>query len=298
MGGLDKMQYAELSKSSDGTLTISCSGLPEDCENLKSIQLGAFTFELISHANMNQVQHNLTFISKDSSYGYIKSTEAAVYKTIPQSLYDAYMKSIVPKELAPDLGGGGAQVRIRTCIDPWLNDVEGWTVGDILNNIYTGTIAVPGGLDYAVNEMQVNAGVPVVSVVRSLIPSPGLQCSFNGINVHITFGGGGINSPGSDCWETGITKRESEYKNTVIGGNSFPLNVSGGATIADASSTDVFSGVSTVFGGGAGGSGGGVSNIGGGSDVQVFINKVGGLFGTHLEHTTSWSSTNFVEAMF
>jgi hypothetical protein len=95
----------------------------------------------------------------------------------------------------------------------------GWTVSAILNSLCGYTIRIPGGLDYEVVSYEARGETPVISVIKQLLPVPGLTISRIGDSFYVSSPSKELNLtlPGTNCWQLGYSVETKEFSNTVQG---------------------------------------------------------------------------------
>jgi len=282
-GNLDGMQFVEARKSSDGTITISLTGLPGDMPG-GTLGIGGYKFVRTSRSGMGTLKESATYVAEKSSNNFVKISNSCVYKNIPKSVLDSYNRSITPKAILADISNPDSVVKLKSVDSPWTDDPDGWTAQDILNDLDFGGVTLPSGMDYSINEVQVKAGTPLGSFIKSLLPIPGIVIAntAGGLIISTSGSAGGLEPPGTLCWQSGESETKQDFSNTVTGGNSSPIQITGGCTTVGVGDD------SPIFGG----------PFNEDAEVIVHINQVGGMFGVESENVSSYSSESFISHMF
>ena len=166
-----------------------------------------------------------------ASTAYEKIQTSAVYKTIPQEIFDLHMSNIITRSMQNPLESPDSNINIRASN---IYGTDGWTVQEILDDLGI-EATVPSGFNYHVYQLTVTKGAPVISLMHNLLPIPGLVIerkdylhdtnSIAGYYITVAKGNGYFS--GDLCKVVGTSSKTDEYVPTVVGLPGEPLYVIG-----------------------------------------------------------------------
>jgi len=261
--GIHTMQ---LGLQEDGSVTGTLAGLKPDVLDMAAImmggavgmpKLGSGAFRVTSWREEGAI-FTITVTSLVNST-YEKIPSSAVFKTVPQDIYDLHMSGIIPRSMQNPLDAPDSNIYIKNSD---IYGTDGWTVQDILDTLGI-RAKVPASFNYHVYQLTVTRGAPVISLMHNLLPIPGLViervASSQGNNIiasyYISIAQGSAFFSGTVCHTLGSSSRTLVYDTTVIGlpgepqyitatatqigtnANSMTLNLIGGVFSVDTSTS-------------------------------------------------------------
>jgi|WetSurMetagenome_2_1015567.scaffolds.fasta_scaffold47217_2 hypothetical protein len=261
------IKHMQLSLQEDGSITGSMTGLKGDVYDMIGVMMsGALTSRTGSNAyRINTYREDGATITITASSivndTYEKLPTSAVFKTIPQEIYDLHISGVIARSMQNPLEAPDSQIYIRSSD---VYGTDGWTVQDILDTLGIKAV-VPSAYNYHVYQLSVSRGAPVISLMHNLLPIPGLVIervssviSGNTIAAYyISTARGTGNFYGTTCVLSGNSSRTVQYETTVVGlpgepqyidalvsttigdaDNSMTLNLIGGIFSVDVSTTE------------------------------------------------------------
>ena len=230
-GGCCGIQSMSLSMQEDGSITASLSGLKGDCLDMISVVMaGGIGVVKVASGDFRIVtwreegpHFTITAVSIISAT-YEKIPTSAIFKTIPQPLYDLYTNNIILRSMQNPLEAPDSNIYIRSTPDVYGAE-GGWTVQDILDTLGINA-NVPAAFNYHVYQLTLTRGAPIISLLHNLLPIPGMVIerigNANSSNaftstyyINIAQGSGSFN--GTICATLGSSVKVDTYLNTVIG---------------------------------------------------------------------------------
>lgn len=224
-----------LSHQEDGSIIGTVSGLAGDVYDIMYYVMsgapavpGVSATYRITSWREDGVITTLTATSVAST-AYEKIQTSAVYKTIPQEIFDLHMSNIITRSMQNPLESPDSNISIRASD---MYGTNGWTVQEILNDLGI-EATVPSGFNYHVYQLSVTKGAPVISLMHNLLPVPGLVIerkeylsntdSIAGYYITIAKGYGGF--AGDTCKLVGSSDKTDLYVPTVVGLPGEPLYI-------------------------------------------------------------------------
>jgi hypothetical protein len=207
------VKNVNLSMRGDGSMSLTATGLENDVLLFIASQLPNGV--IISHERQNHLV-TITSVDKTVADTYEKIQKGAIFKTVPQSIYKLYSGHLVHKSIVPPTMDPDSSVFIRT--SEGMYGEMGWTVQEIIDQLEI-PACIPSAFNYHVYEVTVRKGMPIIGLLQSLLPVPGLLIQrldniyYIGIPYHaVTVPlGNGI------CRQTAYSSDYKVYKKTVQG---------------------------------------------------------------------------------
>ena len=260
------IKHMQLALQEDGSISGSMSGLKADVYEMVAVMMssavtsrpGSSAFRVTSFREDGPiVTISATSVVNDT---FEKLPTSAVFKTVPQEIYDLHVSGIIARSMQNPLEAPDSQIYIRSSD---VYGTDGWTVQEILELLGIKAI-VPAAFNYHVYQLSVSRGAPVISLMHNLLPIPGLiiervtSVSSSTIiaSYYISTARGTGRFNGTACVVTGNSSRTMDYDTTIVGlpgepkyitatsttignaNNSMTLNLIGGIFSIDTSTTE------------------------------------------------------------
>lgn len=226
------VRSVKLSLQEDGAVIGTVSGLPGDVYSAMRYVMSG-----VDDANAGdkytitswRTEGALLTISAISTVtkAYEKIANSAIFKTIPNDIYNLYISGIIPRSIQNPLDAPDSEIFIRTSD---IYGTDGWTVQDILDTLEINA-HVPSAFNYHVPQLTVTRGTPIISVLHNLLPIPGLlierdvRHSNGTVRYSITIAKGRGRFTGTKCKTIGSSTKVTTYKPVVLGQLGEPLYI-------------------------------------------------------------------------
>jgi hypothetical protein len=217
-----------LSKSQDGSVSISVTALQGDIAYMKSdMENSPDTIRVVSY-KIEGAYASISIVVRSEQDSIIKSRRDYLFKSLPDNIINMYNHYMYPKVIMPSIAEPDLDIRVRGTTD-WFGGT-GWKVSEILTTLFEDTdfeYSIPNALDYYVYEFRVKRGTPIISILQSLMPFPGLIISHFGNKFFVNSVPASVpDYPISGfCYETGKTVNMYKYKIIVSGLTAWPLAI-------------------------------------------------------------------------
>lgn len=211
-----------MTKQADGTITCTVTGFPDEIQPIavKIISNYGSVYQISSWKDDPPLR-TITVVSKSSSDLNHKIKQSGIFKTVPLELYNLHRNGLFHQSIIPPNYEPGSQRFIRPSTD--IYGTDGWTVRDIFEELNI-KVNLPSSLNYHVYQLNVQEGAPILSVLRTLFPIPG-------INIYAYHGRFYVSLPTTDpipelkdmCELVGSVTDTVEYEHEVVGMQGEPL---------------------------------------------------------------------------
>ena len=163
------VKSAMFSRQSDGSLLVSATGLKDD--------VLAFLDQYTSSGKITSSErqaHLYTYTKTDLSKldTFNKIETSGIFKSVPRPILNIYESEYTKKSFIPPTQDPDAAIYLRSTDDPY-GVQGGWTVRDIIDTLDI-PVSLPASLNYNVYELTVRRGMPIVTLLQSLFPIPGI----------------------------------------------------------------------------------------------------------------------------
>lgn len=215
------VKHLSLTKMEDGSISASLTGLEADVEvALATIMKSDYDEYTITSWRKEGANITVTAVS-DISNTFEKVKRSAIFKTIPGDIYDTHTEGLVTRSMQSPLEAPDSSVFIRRSN---MYGTDGWTVKEIIDELGIDAY-VPANFNYHVYQMSANRGSPVMSVLHSLLPIPGLIIERQNGRYYINIANGTGAYTGTICEFMGESTKTEEYDTTVAGVPGEPLYI-------------------------------------------------------------------------
>lgn|GEM_PF-4203434 len=249
--------YEEIRSGVDWLLPFYGNSLPNGGENEVSI---------VSEQDLVTKQ-SITYLVKSEMDSYVRINKSFSFRSIPNGLLAVYSHILMPKAIIPSINEPDLQIKVRPTDDVY--GAEGWTVKEIFDELKL-KVEIPAVLNYHVYELNVKAGTPVIAMLQTLFPFPGVNINRFGNSFYVNFSDKpSWNKILYTCKKTGYTKQEVRYFNTIVGEMAEPLYVEGISEDYDYNQY-----------------------------LTMALNLVGGVYGLVHSEMESTSISNYIEEMY
>lgn len=269
-----------MTKNADGTVSVSVTAFGDAAEQVCKTIIGSIdaSYKVVS-VTEDPPYSSITCTSDKNKDTRVTVKKAGIFKTIPTEVYELhkrglFFKSIVPNTYSPESGR-----YIKQSED--IYGAVGWTVSEILTSIGA-NVSIPSSLNYHVYEMSITKGTPLVSILRSLFPSPGITIANynNKLYVNLPTAGSAVDSTVDSLLSGGIcdiktinvSENTTQYAYKVVGLQGEPKNVQSDTETGEDSE--------------------------GGSTMKITFNLAGGVFGITERSTVISDISNTIIAKY
>jgi hypothetical protein len=227
------IRSVKLSLQEDGAIVGTVTGLPGDVYNAMRFVMSGVVNPIASIDKYTITSWRedgpLITLSAISTVtdAYEKISTSAIFKTIPQDIYDLHISGIIPRSIQNPLDAPDSTIYIRSSD---IYGTDGWTVQDILDTLNIDAV-VPSSFNYHVYQLTVTRGAPIISLLHNLLPIPGLLIERNysatagSASYYITIAKGYGYFYGTECKIVGSSQKEILYSPTIIGQLGEPLYI-------------------------------------------------------------------------
>ena len=163
-----KSMSAAMNKSGVVSISMEIMGTPDSVvSKLKQLPDTAALEQISQSGGSTQV----TVVDYAQAIGHLRVMKSAIFKTVSQDVLTLYKTKVFTQDIVPASQLPEAAVYIKPSDD--IYESQGWTVLDIIDTLEL-NVAIPSVYNYHITQFMVMAGTPIVSVIQSLIPIPGL----------------------------------------------------------------------------------------------------------------------------
>lgn len=271
-----------MTKNADGTIHVSVTAFGKETA-LKVAKAIISKFDAkyqVTALREDPPWMTCTCMSEKNKDSNVPIQQAGIFKSIPGEIYDLHQRKLFFKSIVPGTLNPSAARYIKRSDD--IYGAEGWTTSEILSAIGA-NVSPPASLSYHVYQMTIQKGVPLVSVLRSMFPIPGLTISNYDGHLYITLPDSStgaevaniVENSGSICdiVHGGESKTTTEFAYKVVGVHGEPK------TVEDIDDTEE-------------------EDSEGQSEVVLIMNKAGGVFGVKKRTTYSEAVWNIIQPKF
>lgn len=260
-----------VAKQADGTISVTVTALRDDAEVIAKDIIREFSSEFqITSWRDEPPLRTVTAISKNSDMNH-KIPKSGIFKSIPTEIYNLYQSGLYHRSIIPVTYEPDAERFIKPSDD--IYGAKGWTCQEIFDELGL-KVLIPSGLNYHVYQLSVQKNTPVLSLLRTLFPIPGILIYHYHGKFYVTMPSRDpIPDARDQCRLVGESENEVDYKHEVIGQQGEPLYID----------TDNIERVSS-------GSLNGQSELT--ANIDVTYNLVGGIFCINERKTTAASHTD------
>jgi len=213
-----------MSKQTDGTISVTVTALAGQASDIAVNIINDYgsDYQITSWRDEPPLR-TVTAISKSASDTKYKLKMSGIFKSVPVEIYNLYKSglyhtSIVPVTYEPD-----AERFIKPSED--IYGAEGWTVREIFDELNI-NIRIPGKLNYHVYSLNVQKNAPILSLLRTLFPIPGILIYYYNNKFYVTLPTSNpINTASGLCSVLGTSSNTTEYQYEVIGQQGEPLYI-------------------------------------------------------------------------
>ena len=275
---LDKIciKSLNLSKSAESVISVNIVTLPDEVAVDYNAEYVFFSYKLeLKSAKKSATTLSLSLVTRDSDGNSLKAKRSAIFKTIPREIYTMYLSAMVPKAIMPPLFEPDIAINILICDDPY--GIEGWRVRDIFSALGI-TVHIPAVLNYRVFELSIKEGTPMLSMLQSLFPFPGITINYFNGAYYINISNEIVDVDVFYTCEQLTKNVDTKYYNTTVTGlNSEPLNIDNSVGPKGSMVIDL---------------------IGNSEGLSLQTNLIGGIYGTIYEYQRDVKQSVYVARMF
>ena len=221
------IKSVRLALQEDGSVVGTVSGLESDVYDIMNFVMSgapSASSETKYRITSWRVDGVITTLSAMSTVSdtYEKIETSAIFKTIPQDIYDMHISGVIPRSIQNPLESPDSTIYIRGSD---IYGTDGWTVQEIFD-ILGIDATVPSGFNYHVYQLTVTRGTPVISLLHNLLPIPGLVIERRAVfagpkgtigSYYINIAKGRGSFSGSQCKVVSKSSKTTVYTPTIIG---------------------------------------------------------------------------------
>jgi hypothetical protein len=275
-----------LSRSQDGTITLTVVALKGDADHLaETVEGYQDGVARVTSVKADGAFTTVTVVIRSEQDSMLKIRKELVFKSIPRNMWDMYCHFMFPKAIMPTPSEPDLVIRVKQT-DDWFG-ATGWTISSIFKELKV-DLEIAAALDYHVYELRAKQGTPIISLLQSLLPVPGIVIMQYAQKFYVNIVDASSPSApvGTSCVEVGRNTNYWEYTGIVHGLTAEPKEIEGldqeEIDLHEFYQRDGF--LDSYF-----------SSSG---EHNVQLNLIGGVYGVTKTKYTDADMSSFVEEMF
>ena len=152
------------------TVTIDIVGRAEEVQN--TLEGGLPKYTAIKKMTQENAVTSVLLTDTSQCLTDLRLKETALFKSVSKDTLTLYNSGIIPQDIVPANALPQATVFIKECEDVY--ETNGWTVREIINRLDL-DVQFPNFMNYHITQLTAQAGTPIISLIQSLFPYPGIS---------------------------------------------------------------------------------------------------------------------------